>query len=122
MKYLIFRLWLLSGALFLGELQVGETFTAAGSLLAPGCRAPAERIFQAALTSWSSIRLNPIKKELRTFVGLAFEQLVQQWLATGPEVLPFRPEAIGSHWQRKAQVDVAAVSWQTTELLPGECQ
>jgi hypothetical protein len=29
---------------------------------------------------------------------------------------------IGSHWSRKAQVDVVAVNWQTRQLLLGECR
>lgn len=66
--------------------------------------------------------LNHIKKELRAFVGLAFEQLVQQWLATRPEGLPFRPESIGSYWERNVQVDAVAVSWQAKVLLLGECK
>lgn len=63
-----------------------------------------------------------IKSELRSFVGLAFERLAQQWLATRPEMLPFRPESIGSHWHRNVQVDVVAVNWQTRDLLLGECK
>lgn len=66
--------------------------------------------------------LRHIKGELRAFVGLSFEQLVQQWLATRPAVLPFKPESIGAHWHRNVQVDVVAVNWRTKELLLGECK
>ena len=35
---------------------------------------------------------------------------------------PFQPEAIGSHWDRKVQVDVVALNWQTHDILLGECK
>lgn len=36
--------------------------------------------------------------------------------------LPLEPEAVGWHWGRHVQVDVAAVNWQTKDLLIGECK
>ncbi len=54
----------------------------------------------------------------------AFEELARQWVirqaASGQ--IPFRPEAIGSHWNRKVQVDVVALNWQTHDILLGECK
>jgi hypothetical protein len=44
-------------------------------------------------------------KGVWAFVGLSFEWVVQQWLATQPDMLPFKPESIGSHWQRNVQGD-----------------
>jgi uncharacterized protein len=65
-----------------------------------------------------------IKSELRAFVGLAFEKLAQQWTATQARAgrLPFAPEAVGSHWSRRVQVDVVAVNHQRREILLGECK
>jgi uncharacterized protein len=65
-----------------------------------------------------------IQNELRSFVGLAFERLAQQWIVTQARAgaLPFTPEAVGSHWSRRVQVDVAAVNWQTRDILLGECK
>lgn len=65
-----------------------------------------------------------IRSELRSFVGLAFEQLAREWVVKQGQagLLPFTPEAVGSHWSRKVQVDVAAVNWQSQEILLGECK
>jgi uncharacterized protein len=65
-----------------------------------------------------------IKSELRAFVGLAFEKLAQQWTAVQARAgrLPFAPEAVGSHWSRRVQVDVVAVNHQRREILLGECK
>ncbi|MCZ7673750.1 MAG: ATP-binding protein [Chloroflexi bacterium] len=70
-----------------------------------------------------------IKSELRAFVGLSFEKLAQQWVvaqarAGGPSErrLPFAPEAVGSHWSRRVQVDVVAINHQSREILLGECK
>ena len=66
-----------------------------------------------------------VSANLRAFVGAtAFEELARQWVirqaASGQ--IPFRPEAIGSHWNRKVQVDVVALNWQTHDILLGECK
>lgn len=63
-----------------------------------------------------------IQSQLRAFVGVAFEKLAQQWVATRPEDLPFIPDAIGAHWSRGVQVDVVAVNWQSKDILLGECK
>jgi AAA+ ATPase superfamily predicted ATPase len=65
-----------------------------------------------------------IKSELRAFVGLSFEKLAQQWVAAQARAgqLPFAPEAVGSHWSRRVQVDVVAINHQNKEILLGECK
>lgn len=68
--------------------------------------------------------LKHIENELRAFVGLAFEQLAQQWVARQASTgqLPFIPEAVGTHWSRRVQVDVVAVNWSSRNILLGECK
>ena len=65
-----------------------------------------------------------IQKELQSFVGLVFERLAQQWIVqqAGAGALPFSPEAVGSHWSRRVQIDVVAINWQTRDILLGECK
>ena len=65
-----------------------------------------------------------IKSELRAFVGLSFEKLAQKWVVTQARAgkLPFAPEAVGSHWSRRVQVDVVAINHQSREILLGECK
>ena len=77
--------------------------------------------------------LHHIENELRAFVGLAFEQLAQQWLVRRAQQaelsrqaslghLPFIPEAVGAHWSRQVQVDVVAINWTSRDILLGECK
>jgi hypothetical protein len=65
-----------------------------------------------------------IRNELRSFVGLSFEKLAQQWVVNQARsnLLPFAPQAVGSHWSRKVQVDVVAINHETHEILLGECK
>ena len=66
-----------------------------------------------------------VRANLRAFVGAtAFEELAREWVSQQAESgqLPFQPEAIGSHWDRKVQVDVVALNWQTHDILLGECK
>ena len=66
-----------------------------------------------------------VRANLRAFVGAtAFEELARQWVNRQAESgqLSFQPEAIGSHWNRKVQVDVVALNWQTHDILLGECK
>lgn len=66
-----------------------------------------------------------IQSGLRAFVGgTAWEKLARQWVdAPGSaDQIGFQPQAVGSHWSRKVQVDVVAVNWQTHHLLLGECK
>jgi hypothetical protein len=69
--------------------------------------------------------LDKVKQEFRAFVGqTAFEELAQQWVIERGRAgkLPLAPDAVGSHWSRRAQVDVVAVSWQGRQALVGECK
>ncbi|NTU80644.1 MAG: ATP-binding protein [Chloroflexales bacterium] len=66
-----------------------------------------------------------IQSGLRAFVGgTAWEELARQWADTpgSTDQIGFQPQAIGSHWSRKIQVDVVAVDWQNHHLLLGECK
>lgn len=66
-----------------------------------------------------------VRANLRAYVGAtAFEELARQWVIRQAESgqLPFQPEALGSHWSRKVQVDVVALNWQTHDILFGECK
>ncbi len=65
-----------------------------------------------------------IKSELRAFVGLSFEKLAQQWVTAQARAdkLPFAPDAVGSHWSRRVQVDVVGINHQSREILLGECK
>jgi AAA+ ATPase superfamily predicted ATPase len=68
--------------------------------------------------------LEHIRRHLRGFVGVAFEDLAQQWLVHQARAgaLPFMPEAVGAHWSRRVQVDAVAINWQTRDVLLGECK
>lgn len=68
--------------------------------------------------------LQHIERDLRAFVGLAFEELARQWLARQAQAgaLPFIPDAVGAHWSRRVQVDVVAINWQSRDILLGECK
>ncbi|MDJ0756600.1 MAG: ATP-binding protein [Ardenticatenaceae bacterium] len=65
-----------------------------------------------------------IRRELRSYIGLAFEQLAQQWVVAQArgQALPFTPQGVGSHWSRRVQVDVVAINHETREILLGECK
>lgn len=69
--------------------------------------------------------LQRIQTNLRAFVGAtAFEDLARQWVTQQGKAgkLPFVPEAIGSHWSSRVQVDVVAVNWSNRDILLGECK
>ena len=66
-----------------------------------------------------------VRANLRSFAGAtAFEDLARQWISRQAEIgrLNFQPEVIGSYWDRKVQVDVVALNWQTHDILLGECK
>lgn len=66
-----------------------------------------------------------VRADLRSFIGAtAFEDLARQWISKQAEtgILDFQPQAIGSYWDRKVQVDVVALNWQTHDILLGECK
>jgi len=78
----------------------------------------------APLTSTDQI-LDRIQQNLRAFVGAtAFEELCLQWTIVEGKAgnLPFVPDAVGSHWSRRVQVDVVALNWNSKEILLGECK
>ena len=64
-----------------------------------------------------------IAEHLRAFVGMTtFEELCREWVLVQARHrnLPFSVEQVGSHWDSKVQVDVAAISWREKALLLGE--
>jgi len=66
-----------------------------------------------------------IDQQLPAFVGsTAFEELCRDWIkrrgAQGH--LPFRPEKVGSYWDRTTQVDVVALNWSEKTALLGEAR
>ena len=66
-----------------------------------------------------------VQQDLRAFVGAtAFEELCRQWvIAQGRDGnLAFTPTAVGSHWSKRVQADVAAINWESKDLLVGECK
>lgn len=69
--------------------------------------------------------IEAIRRNLRAFVGAtAFEDLARQWVwAEGKSGrLPFIPDAVGSHWSSRVQVDVVALNWKSHDILLGECK
>jgi uncharacterized protein len=69
--------------------------------------------------------LTDIQAGLRAFVGqTAWEELARTWVFRQGlrGALPFKPEAIGSHWSRVVQADVVALSWRERYALVGECK
>jgi hypothetical protein len=66
-----------------------------------------------------------MRQNLRGFVGsTAFEELAREWVITQGQAgkLSFMPEAVGSHWSRRVQVDVVAINRKTRDILLGECK
>jgi hypothetical protein len=65
-----------------------------------------------------------IQNELRAFVSPAFTQLAQAWMlqAARADRLPLSPEAVGSHWSRRVQVDAVAIDHESRQILLGECK
>ena len=69
--------------------------------------------------------LDNIRAQLRAFVGVtAYEELCRSWVvqASAAQQLPFKAQAIGSHWSRDVQVDVVAVNWADKAIWLGECK
>ena len=69
--------------------------------------------------------IEAVRRNLRAFVGVsAFEELARQWVQIQGNAgkLPFTPDAIGSHWSSRVQVDVVAINWLTHDILLGECK
>jgi hypothetical protein len=65
-----------------------------------------------------------IRRELRPFVAVGFEQLCQEWVNAQAHQgdLAFDPEQIGSHWSRRVQIDVVAIDFAQKKILLGECK
>ena len=65
-----------------------------------------------------------IQSELHAFAAPAFKKLARAWLlqAARADRLPFAPQAVGSHWSRRAQLDAVAINQETREILLGECK
>jgi AAA+ ATPase superfamily predicted ATPase len=69
--------------------------------------------------------IEAVRRNLRAFVGVsAFEELAREWVQVQGKAgkLPFAPDAIGSHWSSRVQVDVVAINWKTHEIMLGECK
>lgn len=69
--------------------------------------------------------LTLIQQGLRAFVGgTTWEELARQWVIqqARQQALGFTPERVGSHWSRRVQADVIAVSWTERTILIGECK
>ena len=69
--------------------------------------------------------IEAVRRNLRAFVGAtAFEDLSRQWVWFQGKAgkLPFTPDAIGSHWSNRVQIDVVALNWKTHDILLGECK
>ena len=81
--------------------------------------------YQDILTLEPERVLDSVRSGLGAFVGQsAFELLAQEWVRQQGRVgqLPFRPDAVGSHWSRSVQVDVVAINWEDKQILLGECK
>lgn len=66
-----------------------------------------------------------INDQMRAFVGMtAFEDLCRQWVIRRAveNDLSFLPDRVGSHWSKKAQVDVVAIRWEGKQILLGEAK
>ena len=66
-----------------------------------------------------------IDQQLNAFVGsTAFEELCRDWVKRrgAQGYLPFRPEKVGSYWDRTTQVDVVALNWSEKTALLGEAR
>jgi uncharacterized protein len=66
-----------------------------------------------------------ISAGLRAFVGqTAFEEICRQWTRQQAAAgrLSFLPDAVGRHWGREVEIDVAAINWTERRLLLGECK
>jgi len=65
-----------------------------------------------------------IRRELRPFVAIGFEQLCQEWVNVQAHQgnLSFDPEQIGSHWSKRVQIDVVAIDFAQKQILLGECK
>jgi len=65
-----------------------------------------------------------VRPTFQAYVGTAFEQAARAHVAQLARAgdLPFLPERIGSWWDRRAEIDLAAVSDREGSILLGECK
>ncbi len=71
--------------------------------------------------------MKKIQKALPALVATGFEALAREWIrqqakssqALSP--LPFVPEAVGAHWNRREEANVVAINWRTRDILLGAC-
>jgi uncharacterized protein len=69
--------------------------------------------------------IDNMRQNLHGFVGsTAFQELARSWVIMQGQAskLSFMPEAVGSHWSRRVQVDVVAINRKTRDILLGECK
>lgn len=54
----------------------------------------------------------------------AIEELARGWVIAQGQAgkLSLTPEAVGSHWRRRVQVDIVAINRKTRDILLGECK
>ncbi|MFO0762328.1 MAG: ATP-binding protein [Byssovorax sp.] len=81
--------------------------------------------YQSTLSFEASRVAADIQGGLNAFVGAtAFEDLARQWLVRKGRAgeLPFKPDAVGSHWGAKVQADVVAICARSRDILIGECK
>jgi len=66
-----------------------------------------------------------ISEGLRAFVDrTAFEEICRTWTLEQAAAgrLSFIPDAVGCHWSRDSEMDVAAINWREQQVLLGECK
>jgi hypothetical protein len=65
-----------------------------------------------------------IRRELRPFVAIGFEQLCHAWVNNQAYLgnLPLDPEQIGTHWSKRVQIDVVALDFAKKQIFLGECK
>lgn len=81
--------------------------------------------YQASLPFEQERAMHDIQQGLSAFIGSTiFETLAQHTLLEAGRrgLLPFRPEAVGSHWGQKVQVDAVGLDFRSHELLVAECK
>lgn len=66
-----------------------------------------------------------VAQDLDAFVGATgFETLAHAWLDSekAQTLFPFRPEQVGWHWDKNAQVDLVAPHFKERQVVIGECK
>jgi AAA+ ATPase superfamily predicted ATPase len=70
---------------------------------------------------WEGV-LRTVEEQLGDYVAPVFEELCREYVAalSAAGALSFTPEAVGGWWDRRAEVDVVALSWTERQMLLGE--